>query len=125
MVGIVRSLPCDFLNTKWLNWLEGKSIKFPCFALFTFCALKCNGDIVPCLSLWDEKIGNVKEQEPLSFWHSPEAKKARGVVKRCQGCLNSWGMGWSVNSSIFHAILFFLRQPRLLFKRFKTAIIKK
>lgn len=116
---VVRSLPSNFLNEKWLDSLKGKSIAFPCFAAFTFCVLKCNGDIVPCLSFWDKKIGNIRDQDPQIIWHSLQAKEVRSAVKGCAGCLNSWGLGWSVNSYVNHAIMYYLKRPGLLLKRLK------
>lgn len=114
LIKAVESLPRSQLYELWLKALRGKSIRFPCFAMYTFCALHCNGDIVPCLRFWDIKAGNVRESSPTSIWHSPEAKRARRIVKNCQGCLNSWGVGWSVHSAFYPYILFFLRHPYAL-----------
>ena len=109
LIKAVESLPCSQLYELWLRQLRGKSIKIPCFAMYTFCALHCNGDMVPCLRFWDIKVGNVRQSSPTSIWHSPEAKKARRAVKDCQGCLNAWGVGWSLQSAFYPHVLFFLR----------------
>ncbi len=117
IIKAVQSLPYPILREMWLKWLKGESIKFRCFAMYTFCVLQCNGDISPCLSLWDVKVGNVRESSPTQIWHSPEAKKARKMVKDCQGCLNSWGTGWSFYSSFYPILLFYLRHPQLIVEK--------
>jgi len=114
MVKAVESLPYPILRELWLKWLAGKPIKFHCFAMDTFCALQCNGDIVPCLSLWDTKAGNVRESSPTELWHSPRAVGVRGIVRNCQGCLNAWGTRWSFETSFYPYILYFLKHPRML-----------
>ncbi|MBA7660314.1 GTP 3',8-cyclase [subsurface metagenome] len=119
MVKAIQSLPNPILREMWLKWLRGKSIQFQCFAMYTFCVLQCNGDVAPCLSLWDVKAGNVRESPPTAIWHSFEAKKARRIVKDCQGCLNSWGTGWSFASSFYPYLLFLLRHPGALVERMK------
>jgi len=97
--------------------LSGKSIKFSCFAMYTFCVLKCNGDIVPCLNLWDMKAGNVREKSPADIWHSYEAKKVRKIIKSCDGCLNSWGAPWSFSSSFYPILLFYLKHPQMIMEK--------
>jgi MoaA/NifB/PqqE/SkfB family radical SAM enzyme len=99
---IVESMPRDLVAFKWLKWLNGESIRFTCFSLYTFALLKSNGDIVPCLSYDKKKIGNVRESTPTEIWHSENAKSIRhDVVKPCSGCLNNWATGWSFSSSFF------------------------
>jgi MoaA/NifB/PqqE/SkfB family radical SAM enzyme len=118
LIEAVRSQPPSPLQDLWLRALHGKSIKFSCFALYTFCVLKCNGDIVPCLTQWNCKAGNVRESSPTAIWHSDEAKKVRKIVKNCQGCLNSWGAGWSLSSSFYPILFFYLKNPRIAFAKF-------
>ncbi len=117
IIEIVKSQPCNLLQEKWLRCLRGQPIKFPCFALSTFCVIKCNGDIVPCLNLWDEKAGNAREVLPTEIWRSLKAKKVRKIIKNCQGCLNTWGAGWSFQSSYCQTLYFYLRHPKLLLKK--------
>ena len=117
MINAVQSLPDTIIREMWLKWLAGKSIKFRCFAMYTFCVLKCNGDMSPCLSLWDVNAGNVRYDSPTKIWHSIDAKKARKTVKNCKGCLNSWGTGWSFESSFYPYLLFYLRNPQNLVMR--------
>jgi len=112
----VQSLSPSLVYDLWLKALKGKSMKFPCFAMYTFCLLRCNGDVVPCLSFSDVKAGNVRESSPTLIWHSPESKKTRTMVKDCQGCLNSWGVNWSFASSFYAYLLFFLRHPHALIR---------
>lgn len=112
LIKAVQSFPLTPLNEMWLNSLVGKPIKFRCFAMDTFCALKCNGDIVPCLSLWDATAGNIRESSPTDIWNSSDAKKVKKLVKSCQGCLNNWGVGWSFESSFIPILLFNIKHLR-------------
>lgn len=123
MLQIIKSLPLDPLNELWIGWLKGKPINFKCFASYTFFVLKCNGDIVPCLNLWDLKMGNIREDNFDKIWHSHKSKKARRCVKHCLGCLNSWGVNWSIaHSSVFPQLCFYLRHPRTLMGKIKNKI---
>jgi len=114
---VMDALPCSLFREMWLRSLKGKSIKFPCFAMNTFCVLKCNGDIVPCLTKWDSTAGNVRQASPTEIWRSNQAKQVRGVVKRCEGCLNSWGAGWSFQSCYYQLLSYYLRHPKILSKK--------
>jgi len=125
MMKIVQSLSPNPLNDLWIKWLEGKSIKFPCFAMYTFCVLRCSGDIVPCLNHWDVEAGNVRESSPSQIWHSYQTKKARKIVKNCPGCLNSWGVDWSFSSSFYPNLSFNLRHPSVLLKKLTGEFYKK
>jgi len=119
---IIKSLPYSILNEKWLDWLKGKSIRFPCLAMYKFIVLKCNGDIVPCLNVWDVKVGNVRERPPSEIWVSEDAKKARRIVKDCQGCLNSWGFGYSRAACGYPELFFKIRHPKLIIERIKRKL---
>jgi len=99
--GVESSMPCSLYRDMWVQSLvTGKIPRFRCFALNSFMVLKCNGDVAPCLSLWDSVVGNMRtEKYPSCVWHSEKAKAARKVVKNCSGCLNSWGVNWSLRTS--------------------------
>jgi len=114
---IVKSQCPSVMQDKWLSFLKGKSIKFPCFAINSFFVLKCNGDIVPCLSHWDASIGNVRDHSPSEVWYGKKAKEARQFVKKCPGCLNNWGAGWSFESSYYQILFFYLKRPDILIKK--------
>jgi len=114
---IVKSQPPSLIKEKWLKWLKGGNIKFSCFALNTFCVIKTNGDMVPCLNLWNAKAGNIRDNSPTEIWNSEEAKKVRGIVKKCSGCLNSWGAGWSFASCGYPILFYYLRHSRLLMNK--------
>jgi MoaA/NifB/PqqE/SkfB family radical SAM enzyme len=117
MVRAVETQPDAPLKELWLKALQGKETSFPCFAIHTFCVLKCNGDIGPCLSHWDASIGNVRDCSPTSVWHSEGARKVRCTVRDCKGCLNTWGAGWSLEASFYHYLLFYMKHPHLLVKK--------
>ena len=119
LLDAVKSLPPSFIRESWISSMEGKFIKFPCFALHTFCALKTNGDIVPCLNLFESSAGNVREKTPTEIWKSKEAQEIRKTIKNCSGCLNQCGAGWSFESCTFPVMSFYLKNPSKLIKRFK------
>jgi len=98
---VEASMPCSLYRDMWIQSLEtGKIPRFRCFALNSFMVLKCNGDIAPCLSLWNSVAGNIRDEKyPSCVWHSERAKAIRKVVKNCSGCLNSWGVNWSLRTS--------------------------
>ncbi len=87
----------------WLDSLNGVSPCFECYALRGFAVLRCNGDIVPCLSHWDTSIGNIMTHDPETVWNSEKANSVRQTVHECghHGCLNSWGYRWSLNDAYF------------------------
>ncbi|MDD4004632.1 MAG: radical SAM protein [Elusimicrobiaceae bacterium] len=111
MLEAVKSYPDPILRDMWLDWLHGKSIRFNCFALHSFCVLKCNGDISPCLSKWDVCAGNVRENTPSEIWQSEAARQARRGVRACEGCLNSWGTDWSFRTSGYPYLTHLLTHP--------------
>ena len=117
IIDIVKSQPPSLLQEKWLSFLYGKSIKFPCFAMSTFCVIKADGQMAPCLSQWDLNAGSVREKSPSEVWRSLQAKKVRRDIKKCQGCLNSWGAGWSLENSYYQTLFYYLRHPQILFKK--------
>ncbi len=102
MIQAVESTtPAGLYRDMWVNELNGVQQKFRCFALNTFAVLKCNGDIAPCLSMWDNTIGNVRNENPTSVWESQKAQDIRKTIKQCVGCLNNWGVCWSLNSMYY------------------------
>ncbi len=116
LIKAIESLEFNPLYEMWLESIKGNPFRFPCFAMYTFCVLQCDGTIAPCLSLWHVKVGNVREQSPSAIWRSPRAEEVRKVVKNCQGCLNSWGTGWSFESYIY-PLLF--KYPSMFVKALK------
>jgi len=97
---VVGLLPEKYIyNRLWQKQLnDGSDTPFKCFALKTFFAIKCNGDIVPCLTHWDKVVGNIKTQTFKEIFSSQTAKNKIYNIKTCEGCLNSWGFGWSLQS---------------------------
>jgi sulfatase maturation enzyme AslB (radical SAM superfamily) len=110
LISAVKTQPDSLLKELWLRYLDGKSIKFLCFAMHTFCVLKCNGDIVPCLNMFDKSGGNVRNKKPIEIWHSREMQKIRKEIDNCQGCLNSWGAPWSFSASFYPLLFFYLKK---------------
>ena len=108
------------LKEKWLNWLDDKPIKFKCYALRDFLVIKANGDVVPCLSQWNWKIGNFKTDGVEKVWDSYLRQKALETVSNCQGCLNSWGLLWSYEAHGWPYIKYYLRHPLQLLSKIRN-----
>lgn len=101
---INKAYPVDTeYKQQWLRNLDGENPCFNCYALKSFAVLKCNGDLVPCLSHWDCSIGNILDNKPTQVWSSKTATDMRIKVHECglNGCLNSWGYGWSITDAYF------------------------
>ncbi|MCM8796407.1 MAG: SPASM domain-containing protein [Candidatus Omnitrophica bacterium] len=75
MVKVIRRYPPSLINDKGIRWLLGKSIKFQCFAMHTFCMLHCDGDVSHCLGKWDIVAGNIRKQSPTIIWQSEKPIK--------------------------------------------------
>lgn len=118
-IEIIKQQPDTIIKEKWLKLIKNKSIKFKCFAAHTFFVLKCDGGVAPCLSYWDNEIGNIREQDIESIWYSQRAEEARLFVKNCSGCLNSWGVEWSITSSFYSRLFFYFKKPSIIIERFK------
>ena len=100
---VIEEFPAQslYLDMWRESLVTGKIPKFRCHSLNTFLAIRCNGDVVPCLSRWSQPIGNIKEQSISDIWKSVPANIERMKIKECTGCLNSWGYGWSVPESYY------------------------
>lgn len=111
----VKKLPSNPYNDRWLKSLQtGKIPKFKCYALRSFLAIRCNGDVVPCLSRYDQSIGNIMTDNHQFLLNSPKAKETKIKISNCKGCLNSWGCWWSLNSQYFEVLQYKLE--RRIFK---------
>jgi MoaA/NifB/PqqE/SkfB family radical SAM enzyme len=111
---VKTTMPPGPYRDMWIKEFKGIQPKFRCFAVNTFAVLKCNGDIAPCLSLWNKTIGNARNDDPEAIWRSKKAQEIRKEIRHCNGCLNSWGVGWSLSSSyyqnFFHKIKINIRK---------------
>jgi MoaA/NifB/PqqE/SkfB family radical SAM enzyme len=119
MTEAVASQANTIIREKWLKLLKGQPIKFNCFAARSFFALRCDGGMVPCLNYWDSVIGNVREKSPSQIWQSEQADKIRREVKNCSGCLNSWGVEWSVTTVFYPRLVFYLKHLKAVVERLK------
>ena len=119
MTDAVKKQPNTIIREKWLKLLKSQSIKFRCFAAQTFLVLRCDGNMVPCLSYWDLIMGNVREQSPSEIWHNNKAKEIRKTIAKCPGCLNSWGVEWSMTTAFYPRLFFYLRNPKAVLDRLK------
>jgi Fe-coproporphyrin III synthase len=119
MVAAVSSQANTIIREKWLKLLGGRPIKFKCFAALSFFALRCDGGVVPCLNYWDSVLGNVREHTPSEIWNSKQAEKIRQKIKHCPGCLNSWGVEWSMTTAFYPRLMFYLRNLSAVAERLK------
>jgi MoaA/NifB/PqqE/SkfB family radical SAM enzyme len=119
MIEAVKCQPRSITREKWLKLLVGKSIKYRCLAAQSFFVLKCDGQIAPCLSYWDDSLGNARDISISEIWRSDAANKVREKVSRCSGCLNSWGVTWSASALIYPSIAFYLRNPMAVIDRLR------
>lgn len=94
----------------WLASLSGRRKRFRCKALDLFCVIKANGDVAPCLSLWNSCVGNVKNQSLESVLHSEEADNVRCKIASCNGCLNNWALLWSLRFNFTVYVKQFLKR---------------
>lgn len=115
----VAAQPNSIIREKWLRLLAGKPIKFNCFAAKTFFAMKCDGEIVPCLSFWDSELGNIRKNSPTEIWHARNSQEIRKKISDCPGCLNSWGVEWSASTIFYPRLFFYLSNPSAIFERLR------
>lgn len=119
IIAAVEKQPKTIVFKKWRELLDGKPINFQCFAAQTFFVLRPDGEISPCLSYWDLSLGNAKEKSLTEIWQSEAAVAARTTVAKCQGCLNSWGVEWSISSSFYPRLWFYIKNPKAVVSRLK------
>jgi radical SAM protein with 4Fe4S-binding SPASM domain len=93
-----------FVGSSFPNWL--RLLSFPprpgtqprpiltCSAAMESCAIRANGDVVPCNSAMDYVCGNLREQDFAGIWrHSPRMQAVRALadltsddVEGCREC---------------------------------------
>ncbi len=109
---VTEVMPDSVYRDAWLQSLSGNMPRFDCYSLRSFAVLRCTGDIVPCLSHWNDSIGNIMEEDPQTVWHSKKAQTLRKMIHTCghKGCLNNWGFGWSIEDKHFPVMLWALKK---------------
>jgi MoaA/NifB/PqqE/SkfB family radical SAM enzyme len=108
---LVKEADYTIISDLWCNYLEGKPHAFNCMALQSFCVIKCNGDIVPCLSYWNNRIGNVRNNSPSNIL------KRKGGITCTNHCLNSWATYWSFEADPIQYVRYFVRHPIKLVRK--------
>jgi len=108
-----QALEPSILTQFALRVLDGSAPKARCTMLFNACLLKSGGDMVPCFTYWEDKVGNVLEASPSTIWASQRAREARKRVMACDGCLNACGVVWSADPDYLGRSRFYLRHPRV------------
>lgn len=111
---VVGKLPDRFnmIRELWIKKIKGGNISFNCYALRDFFVVKCNGDVVPCLHLWNYTAGNIRDKPIEEILKFP-----LGTIKNCKGCLNSWGVGWSAEADGWPYLCYYLKYPVKLWKK--------
>ncbi len=92
------------------NCSEANNLGY-CGAATTSCAIRADGWVVPCHSLWDAKAGNTRRQPFGSIWrHSPllnEMRAAAGVslneVEGCRDCDYRFACNGGCRAAGYHA----------------------
>ena len=75
--GYFYSMVRSFLTTGRKRWT--------CTALYNYMFIDFDGNVYPC-EIVPEPIGNVKEQDILDIWNSPQARKRRRTIGRLECC---------------------------------------
>ena len=108
----------NILREMWLGYLDGKSIRFKCRALRNFVVIKCNGDVIPCLTWYDFATGNIKEESITDIWTGDKIQAIRDIViDPCSGCLNSWGTFWSFEHTVYPYLHYYIKHPIKLWRK--------
>jgi len=117
-----KALEPSILTDFALRAIDGRAPKARCTMLFNACLLKSSGDMVPCFSFWDDKVGNVLEASPSAIWASRRTREARKRVMACDGCLNACGVVWSADPDYLGRTRFFLRHPRVFLTKLRERL---
>jgi MoaA/NifB/PqqE/SkfB family radical SAM enzyme len=106
----------NILREMWLDYLDGKPIKFKCRALRNFVVVRCNGDVIPCLGKYDEVVGNIKRDSISHIWECIPSSM-EWLVGNCKGCLNSWGTFWSFEHTVYPYLYYYIKHPIKLWRK--------
>lgn len=99
MVEAINQLPGSLHNTILLKHLKrDRPVKFRCFSMKSFFLLRHGGDVSPCLRHAKKSAGNVRTETLTRIWQGSGAGEARELVRRCDGCSNTWGTSWSLDA---------------------------
>lgn len=98
LIKAIQELPPSFQKEVMLKAAKGNPLKFRCSGMETFFVLHCNGDVSPCLRYSHIRLGNLREQSIDEIWQSKVVKEARKMIRNCNGCYNTWGIGWSLQA---------------------------
>jgi MoaA/NifB/PqqE/SkfB family radical SAM enzyme len=115
---IVEGMPDTPRRAIWLKDLEGKPIRYRCYALDNFFVLNHNGEVSPCLSYTHISVGNIKHESFKEILSGVQCKKVKKeYVKPCNGCLNSWAFTVSQLTRFLPYFWYYLRHPKALWGR--------
>jgi radical SAM protein with 4Fe4S-binding SPASM domain len=105
-----RDLPPTPLNRRARDVLDGRRLDCRCTLLHNSCLVKSNGDMVACFKYWNDSAGNIRQRTPSAVWRSQQARQARAKVRACRGCLNTCGVGWSLDANYLGRLGWSLRR---------------
>lgn len=92
-----RGLPRNMVELAELGFLlnlsahlHGEPTHIPCQALRSTAFLSPEGDLYPC-HVWDQPLGNVRDESIPRLWRSAALKRVRAAVQagRCPGCFTA------------------------------------
>lgn len=111
VIEVVKQLDDQPRKESIIREIEGKSIRYNCWALRDFFVLRSNGDVVPCLTYADKPIGNIKTESFTKIFTSKKAKFIRkNIVGKCPGCNNSWAWNQSNLCNVLPYVKYYLKR---------------
>jgi len=113
LIKALEYLPPSFHNEVLMRALTNR-LRYRCASMRTFCVLRADGSISPCLKYGNIRIKGVREKGFAEAWRSNGAREARKTVARCRGCSNSWAVDWSF---LNYCVSFLKTSAMLAFKR--------
>ncbi len=112
----VLQLPASLYRDLWVRSLLGNTQRLRCKALQDFAIIRNNGDVVPCLTLWNQPVGNIGNRPIINAGQLVQAKK---LVKACVGCLNNWAVSWSLQSYPLKYPVYWWKLKQILREKFR------
>jgi len=87
LLGFYRhnELKTSYFYTKGLNFLATGKKQWTCAALYNYLFIDYDGKVYPC-EIIPEALGDVKKQEILDIWNSPQARNWRKRIGKLECC---------------------------------------
>jgi MoaA/NifB/PqqE/SkfB family radical SAM enzyme len=114
-------LKTSYFYAKAICYLATGIKQWVCAASYNYLFIDFDGKVYPC-ELISEPIGNVKKQDILDIWNSPQAhywRKRIGKLECCQTCHEPGAIRYSAFTEGFSYLRFLLRLGK---RRYKTSL---